>query len=150
MRRGLWVSAVALVVAAAISVGYAFLPVTTAARAVLLDDEFQDGFIQSDVSLSYDGYWAWLAGDVACTEGERVEVKAWIVQPSTGAEAEGAWHNACTGEPQLWNTSSIPSLNSYSFEEGPAEVCATTWTRSNSGTTDMFQGCSEVEAAPTA
>jgi hypothetical protein len=56
MRRGLWVSAVALVVAAAISVGYAFLPVTPIASAVLLDDEFQDGFIQPDVSLSYDGY----------------------------------------------------------------------------------------------
>ena len=149
MRRGLWVGAVTFVVAAAMSVGYASI-LNKTAQAVLLDGEFQDGFIQPDVSLSYDGYWAWLAGDVACTEGERVEVNAWMVQPSTGAEAEGTWHDTCTGAPQLWNTSSLPSQNSSSFEEGPAEVCATAWTRSNNGTTDMFQGGSEVEAAPTA
>ena len=149
MRRGLWVGAVTFVVAAAMSVGYASI-LNKTAQAVLLDGEFQDGFIQPDASLSYDGYWAWLVGDVACTEGERVEVNAWMVQPSTGAEAEGTWHDTCTGASQLWNTSSVPSQNSSSFEEGPAEVCATVWTRSNNGTTDMFQGCSEVEAAPTA
>lgn len=149
MRRGLWVGAVTFVVAAAISVGHFFVW-DKQAKAVLLDSEFQDNFIQPSVSLSAYGYWAWLAGDVACTEGERVEVRAWIVQPSTGAEAEGAWHDTCTGEPQLWNTSSIPSQNSYSFKEGTAEVCAAAWTRSNSGTTDMFQGCSEVDVAPTA
>lgn len=149
MRRGWWVGAVTFVVAAAMSVGYASI-LNKTAQAVLLDGEFQDGFIQPDVSLSYDGYRAWLAGDVACTEGERVEVNAWMVQPSTGAEVEGTWHDTCTGASQLWNTSSVPSQNSSSFEEGPAEVCATAWTRSNNGTTDMFQGCSEVEAAPTA
>ena len=149
MRRGLWVGAVALVVVAAISAAN-ILGIATTANAVLLDSEFEDSFIQPSVSLSADGYWAWLAGDVGCTEGERVEVNAWIVQPSTGAEAEGSWHSSCTGAPELWNTGSIPSQNSYSFEEGPAEVCATAWTRSNSGTTDIFQGCSEVEAAPTA
>jgi hypothetical protein len=149
MRRGLWVGAVALVVVAAISVAN-ILGVTKTANAVLLDGEFEDSFIQPSVDLSADGYWAWLAGDVACTEGERVEVNAWIVQPSTGAEAEGSWHGSCTGAPELWNTGSTPSQNAYSFEEGPAEVCATAWTRSNSGTTDIFQGCSEVEAAPTA
>ena len=138
----------AFVVAGGLSLGHIFGGANQA-NAVLLDSEFQDNFIQPSVSLSYDGYWAWLAGDVACTEGERVEVNAWIVQPSTGAEAEGSWHNTCTGEPQLWNTSSIPSQNSYSFEEGTAEVCATAWTRSNRGTADIFQGCSEVEAAPT-
>ena len=152
MRRGVWVGAVAVVVAAAISVVHIFggFGETKQANAVLLDSEFQDNFVQPSVSLSYDGYWVWLAGDVACTEGERVEVNAWIVQPSTGAEAEGGWHGSCTGAPELWNTGSIPSQNSYSFEEGAAEVCATAWTRSNSGTTDIFQGCSEVEAAPTA
>jgi hypothetical protein len=149
MRRGLWVGAVAFVVAAAITVANIF-GVDKPANALLFDSEFQDNFIQPSVSLSYDGYWAWLAGSVVCTEGERVEVNAWIVQRSTGAEAEGSWHNTCTGEPQLWNTSSIPSQNSYSFAEGTAEVCATAWTRSNSGTTDIFQGCSDVEATPTA
>src|SRR3712207_1180486 len=148
MRRGLWVGVVAVVVAAAISGANIFGD--NQAKAVLLDSEFQGNFIQPSVSLSADGYWAWLAGDVACTEGERVEVNAWIVQPSTGAEAEGSWHGSCTGAPELWNTGSIPSQNSYSFEEGAAEVCATAWTRSNSGTTDIFQDCSEVEAAPTA
>ena len=68
MRRGLWVGAVTFVVAAAMSVGYASI-LNKTAQAVLLDGEFQDGFIQPDASLSYDGYWAWLAGDVACTEG---------------------------------------------------------------------------------
>ena len=151
MRRGLWVGAVAFVVVAAISVSNIFGVVDTKpANAVLLDSEFEGSFIQPSVDLSADGYWAWLAGDVACTEGERVEVNAWIVQPSTGAEAQGGWHGSCTGAPELWNTGSIPSQNSYSFEEGPAEVCATARTRSNSGTTDIFQGCSEVEAAPTA
>jgi hypothetical protein len=149
MRRFLWVGAVAFVVVAAIS-GANIFGVAKTAYAVLLDSEFEDSFIQPSVSLSADGYWAWLAGDVGCTEGERVEVNAWIVQPSTGAEAEGSWHGSCTGAPELWNTGSIPSQNSYSFEEGAAEVCATAWTRSNSGTTDIFQGCSEVEAAPTA
>ncbi len=149
MRRGLWVGAVAFVVVAAMSVAN-ILGVTKTANAVLLDSEFEDSFIQPSVDLSADGYWAWLAGDVACTEGERVEVNAWMVQPSTGAEAEGTWHDTCTGAPQLWNTSSVPSQDSSSFEEGPAEVCATAWTRSNNGITDMFQGCSEVEAAPTA
>ncbi len=149
MRRGLWVGAVAFVGVAVISVS-TILGLTTSANAVLLDSEFEGSFIQPSVDLSADGYWAWLAGDVACTEGERVEVNAWIVQPSTGAEAEGGWHGSCTGAPELWNTGSIPSQNSYSFEEGPAEVCATARTRSNSGTTDIFQGCSEVEAAPTA
>ena|ERR687890_1493373 len=149
MRRGLWVGAVAFVVMATISVVH-ISGGAKKANAVLLDTEFQDNFIQPSVSLSADGYWAWLAGDVGCTEGERVEVNAWIVQPSTGAEAEGSWHGSCTGAPELWNTGSIPSQNSYSFEEGPAEVCATAWTRSNSGTTDIFQGCSEVEATPTA
>ncbi len=148
MRRGLWIGVVAVAIAALIGVGQTLLG--KPAFAYFFDSEFQDDFIQSSVSLSADGYWAWLAGNVACTEGERVEVNAWIVQPSTGAEAEGSWHNTCTGEPQLWNTSSIPSQNSYSFEEGPAEVCATAWTRSNNGTTDMFQGCSDVEATPTA
>ena len=149
MRRVLWVGAVALVVVAAISVPNIF-GVDKKAKAVLFDSNFEDTFIQPSVSLSYDGYWAWLAGEVGCTEGERVEVNAWIVQPSTGAEAEGSWHGGCTGAPELWNTGSIPSQNPHSFEEGPAEVCATAWTRSNSGTTDIFQGCSEVEAAPTA
>ena len=150
MRRVLWVGAVAFVVVAAISVSTSLGVDIKKANAVLLDSEFEGSFIQPSVDLSADGYWAWLAGDVACTEGERVEVNAWIVQPSTGAEAEGSWHGSCTGAPELWNTGSIPSQNSYSFEEGPAEVCATAWTRSNSGTTDIFQGCSEVEAAPTA
>ena len=150
MRRGMWVGAVAFVVVAAISVANIFFDADNEAKAVLLDSEFEGSFIQPSVNLSADGYWAWLAGDVACTEGERVEVNAWIVQPSTGAEAEGSWHGSCTGAPELWNTGSIPSQNAYSFEEGPAEVCATAWTRSNSGTTDIFQGCSEVEAAPTA
>ena len=149
MQRGLWVGAVAFVVVAAISAANIF-GIAKTANAVRLDSEFEDSFIQPAVTLSADGYWAWLAGDVACTEGERVEVNAWIVQPSTGAEAEGSWHGSCTGAPALWNTGSIPSQNSYSFEEGAAEVCATAWTRSNSGTTDIFQGCSEVEAAPTA
>src|ERR671916_2851056 len=133
MQRGLWVGAVAFVVVAAISVAN-ILGVAKTANAVLLDSEFEDSFIQPSVNLSYDGYWAWLAGDVACTEGERVEINAWIVQPSTGAEAEGSWHNTCTGVPQLWNTSSIPSQNPYAFEEGTAEVCATARTRSNGGT----------------
>ena len=150
MRRGLWVGAVAFVMAAAMSVANIFGDGVKPANAVLLDSDFEDSFIQPSVDLSADGYWAWLAGDVACTEGERVEINAWIVQPSTGAEAEGSWHGSCTGAPELWNTGSIPSQNAYSFEEGPAEVCATAWTRSNSGTTDIFQGCSEVEAAPTA
>ena len=150
MRRGLWVGVAAVAVAAVIGVGQLFVFRVQPAFAILLDSEFEDDFIQPSVNLSYDGYWAWLAGSVACTQGERVEVNAWMVQPSTGAEAEGSFHDTCTGEPQLWNTSSIPSQNSYSFEEGPAEVCATAWTRSNSGTTDMFQGCSEVEATPTA
>ena len=149
MRRGLWVGAAAFVVVAAISVSTIF-GLTTSANAVLLDSDFEASFIQPSVDLSADGYWAWLAGDVACTEDERVEINAWMVQPSTGAEAEGSWHGSCTGAPELWNTGSIPSQNAYSFEEGPAEVCATAWTRSNSGTTDIFQGCSEVEAAPTA
>jgi hypothetical protein len=149
MRRGLWVGAVAFVVVAAISVPNIF-GVDKQAKAVLFDSNFEDSFIQPSVSLSADGYWAWLAGEVGCTQGERVEVNAWIVQSSSGAEAEGSWHGSCTGAPELWNTGSIPSQNSYSFKEGPAEVCATAWTRSNSGTTDIFQGCSEVEAAPTA
>ena len=149
MRRGVWVGAVAFVMAAAISVVHIFGG-GKQANAVLLDSEFEDNFVQPSVSLSYDGYWAWLAGDVACTEGERVEVNAWMVQPSTGAEAEGSWHDTCTGEPQLWSTSSIPSQNPNSFEEGAAEVCATAWTRSDSGITDIFQGCSEVEVTPTA
>jgi hypothetical protein len=80
MRRGLWLGAAAFVVAAAISVVHVFGG-DEQANAVLLDSEFQDNFIQPSVNLSYDGYWAWLAGDVACTEGERVEVNAWIVQP---------------------------------------------------------------------
>lgn len=150
MRRGLWVGVAAVTVAAVIGGGQLFLLGIKPASAVLLDSEFEDDFIQPSVSLSYDGYWSWLAGSVACTEGERVEVNAWIVQPSTSAEVEGSWHDTCTGEPQLWNTSSIPSQNSYSFEEGTAEVCAMAWTRSNSGTTDISQGCSDVEATPTA
>jgi hypothetical protein len=145
----MWVGAVAFVAVAAISSANIF-GVAKTANAVLLDSEFEDSFIQPSANLSADGYWAWLAGNVACTEGERVEVNAWIVQPSMGAETEGSWHGSCTGAPELWNTGSIPSQNSYSFEEGAAEVCATAWTRSNSGTTDIFQGCSEVEAAPTA
>ena len=150
MRRVLWVGAVAFVVVAAISFSTSLGVDIKKANAVLLDSEFEGSFIQPSVDLSADGYWAWLAGDVACTEGERVEVNAWIVQPSTGAEAEGSWHGSCTGAPELWNTGSIPSQNPHSFAEGPAEVCATAWTRSNSGTTDIFQGCSDVEAAPTA
>jgi hypothetical protein len=74
MRRGLWVGAVALVVAAAISIVHIFGG-GKQTNAVLLDSEFQENFIQPSVSLSYDGYWAWLAGDVACTEGERVETR---------------------------------------------------------------------------
>jgi hypothetical protein len=148
MRRGVWFGAVAFMVAATISVVYIFG--AKQANAVLFDNEFEDNFVQPSVSLSYDGYWVWLAGNVACTQGERVEVNAWIVQATTGAEAEGSWHDTCTGESQLWNTGSIPSQNPNSFEEGPAEVCATARTRSNSGTTDIFQGCSNVEAAPTA
>ena len=150
MRRGLWVGALVVALAATLGVGQILLGPNNLAAAYLLDSEFQDEFIQPTVDLSYDGYWAWVAGYVACTEDERVEINAWIVQPSTGAEAEGSWHNTCTGVPQLWNTSSIPSQNSYAFEEGTAEVCATARTRSNGGTTDIFQGCSEVEVAPTA
>ena len=145
MRRSLWVGAVAFVAAAAISFGQ-----LKPAFAYLFDREFEDHFIEPFVSISYDGYWAWVAGYVACTEDERVEINVWVVQPFTGAEAEGSWHNTCTGESQPWYTSSIPSQNAYPFEEGPAEVCATAWTRSNSGTTDIFQGCSEADLTPTA
>ncbi len=150
MRRGLWIGVMAVTIAAALGVGQIVVGIHSPAVAYLLDSEFQDDFIQPTANLSYDGYWAWVAGYVACTQDERVEINAWIVQPSTGAEAEGSWHNTCTGEPQLWNTSSIPSQNSYAFEEGTAEVCATARTRSNGGTTDIFQGCRDIEVAPTA
>lgn len=140
MRRGLWVRALVFVAAAAMSVGQ-----LKPAMAYLFDREFDDHFTASTVYVSHDGYWVWLAGYVACTEDERAEVNAWVVQPFTGAEAEGSWHDSCTGESQPWYTSSVPSQNAYPFEEGPAEVCATVWTRSNSGTTDIFQGCSEAD-----
>jgi hypothetical protein len=148
MRKGLGIGTVAVAVAASIGVGDSLLDRSN--RQPRTSSTANCRKTLSDVSLSYDGCWFWVAGYVACTEDEHVEMNAWIVQPSTGAGAEGCWHKTRTGESRLWNTSSVPSQNSYAFLEGAAELCPTSRTRSNGGATDVFQGCSEVAVAPTA
>lgn len=140
MRKFLLLSAVALTVA----VVWMSMPV----QARLLDSQFMEEFVNPTGEISSDGISAFVSGTVACTADERFLLEVDMIQPSTGAFAEGATLGTCTGEAQSWEVEAHDQ-SVASFEEGLAEVCATARTYTVSGPTDLYQDCAEeVELLP--
>jgi hypothetical protein len=94
-----------------------------------------------------NGHHLTIAGPIAVTAGEKVELRVTVSQRSTGAVAQGVAFLSGTGAPARWKVEAIAE-GAATFEEGPATAVALARTTAGGKTTDAHQWLVEVQLVP--
>jgi hypothetical protein len=98
--------------------------------------------IAPEAVLSIHGRHLLTTIQLACPEGERVQVRVRVDQAQTGAAGEGRTQGRCTGDVQ-YLTVRVISRGPISFAPGMTEACAHGVTRNHGTVTDERQWCRE-------
>jgi len=79
-----------------------------------------------------------VTGPIACTEGQRADIRVTATQRATGAVAEGHTRITCTGDIQHWEVDAS-TQGDETFVEGPATAVALARTSDRGDTDDAHQ-----------
>ena len=85
-----------------------------------------------------DGRHLIVTGPIACTQGERADLRVTVTQRTTGAVAEGYAIFNCAGVIEQWEVHAV-THGKASFEDGPATAVGVATTSSRRETTDAHQ-----------
>jgi hypothetical protein len=100
------------------------------------------------VDLDGNGRRLSVTGPIACTRGDKLQLRVIVTQRSTGALAEGYFQGTCKGNLQRWSVEAI-THGEAAFESGLAVASAVAVTRDRGRATDAHQWFADVTLAPT-
>jgi hypothetical protein len=106
---------------------------TGAALAAVAFAASESGNFHSPARIISAGHAITVSGDISCTGGDAISVRATITQPATHSYAEGTWTGSCTGKAEHWSTTALVR-GGAALESGCVEAAALAMTKSAGST----------------
>jgi hypothetical protein len=97
--------------------------------------------------LAGNGHHLAVTGPIACTAGQRAELRVTVTQRTTGAVAEGRTSVTCTGSDQIWQVQ-LQKAGKEALEEGAATAVAVARTYDGGQVTDAHQWLVSMTLTP--